>query len=365
MTRNLVVCLDGTSNEPETGSTNVTRIFDIAAKNDDQLVYYDPGVGTIASRGALTPFAQALSRGAGLVAGSGVKDNVEEAYIWLSQRYQKGDQIYVFGFSRGAYTARALTGMLRAVGLLRPGAENLAPYAIKLYAKNRGKRQPANPDEAAKAAERRYWHLLSEFQRQFGNPDFPGRFERQVRFLGVWDTVKSVGWLNLKGRIEMATWPFTARITNVETARHALAIDERRRPFKPNRLSFDAVAESNGRYQEMWFTGVHSDVGGYFPDDHDLSDIALAWMVEQAADADFIVDRDRYRAHLGVAFGEKLPDERALGRIHPNGKVWWLAGGWLARRIRDGDPIHPSVQYRIEHTKSDKNPYRLRLTPVV
>jgi T6SS, Phospholipase effector Tle1-like, catalytic domain len=108
--RNLVVCLDGTNNGPETGATNVARIFDIAQKNDDQLAYYDPGVGTMGARGAVTRLGQAATRVAGLVAGGGIKDNIEEAYVWLSQRYQKGDQIYVFGFSRGAYTARALPG---------------------------------------------------------------------------------------------------------------------------------------------------------------------------------------------------------------------------------------------------------------
>jgi uncharacterized protein (DUF2235 family) len=243
--------------------------------------------------------------------------------------------------------------MLRMVGLLRPGMENLAPYAVKLYAKNRKQTPPERADAASKAADSQYWRSYREFMRYYSNPDFPnpfGKSQHQVRFLGVWDTVKSVGWLNLKGQIEMATWPFTAGITNVETARHALAIDERRRPFKANRLSFDAIADSDGRYEEMWFAGVHSDVGGVFPDDHQLSDIALSWIVKEAAAAGFFIDESHYKHHFGVGFDDELPAERALGRIHPNDKVWWLAGGWRKRRIRDGDTLHPSVQYRVEHT---------------
>ena len=120
--RNLVVCLDGTSNEPESGTTNVARTYAVAVKSESQLVYYDPGVGTMGARGAVTSTGKKATRVAGLVVGFGVKDNIEEAYTWLSANYQRGDRIFVFGFSRGAYTARALTGMLRTVGLLRPGA---------------------------------------------------------------------------------------------------------------------------------------------------------------------------------------------------------------------------------------------------
>jgi uncharacterized protein (DUF2235 family) len=102
--RNLVVCLDGTTNEPESGFTNVARMFDVAKKDAGQLVYYDPGVGTMGARAAVTQTGKALTRVAGMVAGYGIHDNIEEAYTWLA-RHQPGDRIYVFGFSRGAYTA--------------------------------------------------------------------------------------------------------------------------------------------------------------------------------------------------------------------------------------------------------------------
>jgi uncharacterized protein (DUF2235 family) len=361
--RNLVVCLDGTNNEPESGTTNVARMYDVAEKNDGQLVYYDPGVGTMGSRAAITQVGLAFSRLAGLAAGYGIRDNIEEAYTWLSRTYQQGDQIYVFGFSRGAYTARALTGMLRTVGLLRRGTENLVPYAMKLYAQS-GPRRSQNPDDTTKDAERKFWKMRAEFKRQFGHPDFPDAFDEnrqpqeQVHFLGVWDTVKSVGWLNLKARFEMARWPFTANVVNVGTARHAMAIDENRRPYKEYRFRKDLVDRPDDRYQEMWFAGVHSDVGGQFPDDHKLSDIAYSWMVKEARASGLAVNEDRYEYLLGEGIEKELPPEHALGRIHTNPKVWVLAGGWHNRQIRPTDPVHPSVLHRIAATANDAKPYR-------
>jgi uncharacterized protein (DUF2235 family) len=346
--RNLVVCLDGTNNEPETGTTNVARIYDLAQKNASQLVYYDPGVGTMGARGAVTRIGKALTRVAGLLVGYGIKDNIEEAYTWLSSNYQKGDRIYVFGFSRGAYTARALTGMLHTVGLLRPGTENLAPYAVKLYAQA-GPGAEAGPN--AKDAEKKFWTLRDEFERMFGNPDFPTMFNTQVpqvHFLGVWDTVKTVGWLNLKARFETARWPFTRKIDNVGTARHAMAIDERRRLYPVYRFNRDTVAASRSHYQEMWFAGVHSDVGGQFPD-HRLSDIALSWMVKAAEDAEFRVVKQKYRRMLGAGFDEELPADYAMGRVHTNENIWRLLG-FRRREVLKDDLIHPSVQYRILHS---------------
>lgn len=357
MGRNLVLCLDGTSNEPESDTTNVARIFEAAAKTPTQLVYYDPGVGTMGARGAITAWGKQATRVAGLVGGFGIKDNIEEAYTFLVQHWEPGDSLYLFGFSRGAYTARALAGMLRTVGLLRPGAENLVPYALKLYAKSG--RLDATPDQ-----EKEFWAVRSDFTQKFGNPLFPHPFDphqRQVRFLGVWDTVKSVGWLNWRARFEQARWPFTHKLPNVDLARHALAIDERRRPFPEYRFDPGVVAASEGRFQEVWFAGVHSDVGGQFRDDHRLSDLAFAWMLEEAAAAGLEVDDKAYRRLLKVRRGQPLPDDLPLGKIHPNGRVWMLAGGWRRRPIRPGDQVHPSVHRRIEATAGTATPYRPRL----
>jgi uncharacterized protein (DUF2235 family) len=353
MARNLVVCLDGTSNEPESGTTNVARTYAVAAKSEEQVVYYDPGVGTMGARGAVTRLGQKATRVAGLVVGYGVKDNIEEAYDWLSAQYRDGDRILVFGFSRGAYTARALTGMLRTVGLLRPGADNLAPYALKLYAQSGG--QDPSPDQ-----EKEFWKFRRDFTDRFGNPEFPNPFDphrRQVHFLGVWDTVKTIGWLNWKAQFEQARWPFTRRITNVGTARHAMALDERRRPYPVYRFDPTIVRESDGRYVEQWFAGVHSDVGGQYLDDHRLSDIAFAWMLDEARTSGLQVDEKAYRKHVGVPLGTPLPEDGVLGKVHDNGRVWSLLGGWKARQVLPGDLVHPSV-----HAKVAASAYRPKAT---
>jgi uncharacterized protein (DUF2235 family) len=371
--RNIVICLDGTSNEPESGTTNVARLYDVAVKDAGQIAYYDPGVGTMGARSAVTPAGKKLTRTAGLVIGYGVRDNLEEAYTFLMQQYRRGDRIFVFGFSRGAYTARALTGMLRTVGLLRPGAENLVPYAVKLYTRG-GKRyvggepgaERREPTPAEVEEKREYWRTRRHFAKQFGNPDFPDGFDShqwQVHFLGVWDTVKAVGWLNWRARWEQARWPFTRRITNVELARHALAIDERRRPFAEYRFAEDVTRDSGGRHVEMWFAGVHSDVGGQFPEDHLLSDIAFAWMVQGAMVAGLRVDSAAYRRLVKAEPGAELPTGRALGAIHSNGAGWWLAGGWRHRPVQPGDPVHPSVRERVAALAGTAKPYSPTLPP--
>jgi uncharacterized protein (DUF2235 family) len=339
MSTNIVICFDGTNNEPEHGQTNVARIYDIAAKNTAQVVYYDPGVGTMGARSATTRPGQALSRLGGLAFGHGIKNNIAEAYGFLMNTYQPGDQIYVFGFSRGAYTARALVGMLRTVGLLRPGADNLIPYALKLYARNGSKKTKQKDRE-------KFFALTTRFDKNFGNPDFPDRFAPQIQFLGVWDTVKFVGWFNLRARFEQAHWPFTRKVPNVVHGRHAMAIHERRRYYKEYRFDEQELTPTRDLH-ELWFSGVHSDVGGQFPDDHRLSDIALKWMVDEAVAHGLVIDAETHERHLLVKPTAALPDDYAMGRIHKNGLMWFAAGaGWHKRRIRESDECHPSVAIR-------------------
>ncbi|MGM1059569.1 DUF2235 domain-containing protein [Saccharothrix sp. Mg75] len=348
--RNLVLCLDGTCNEPEAGTTNVARAYDIAVKDQGQVVYYSPGVGTMGARGAVTGLGKAATRFAGVVVGYGVRENIEEAYRFLMRFYRRGDRIFLFGFSRGAYTARALAGLLRTVGLLRPGADNLVPYALKLY--TRSGRAGRGRDEAA------FWSSCSDFQDKFGNPDFPGRFAAQIRYLGVWDTVKTVGWLNWRARYEQARWPFTRKLPNVTCGRHALAIDERRRHYEEYRFH-RAETGHGGRLREMWFAGAHSDVGGTFPDDHRLSDIALHWVLRGAVTAGLRVDPAAYLRHVTVPIDDGPPSTHALGAIHPNGIAWALVGpGRHHRVIAPGDEVHPSVHERITSTRGTAHPYR-------
>ncbi|TNU73373.1 DUF2235 domain-containing protein [Miniimonas arenae] len=366
--RNLVLCLDGTTNEPEKPWTNVVRLYSVLQRDDRQLIHYDPGVGTMGSRGAWTRLGRFFSKLGQMAMGHGIKDNVEEAYGWLVDTYEPGDRIFVFGFSRGAYTARAVTGMLATVGLLRPSARNLVPYAVKLWAKT-------PPDEAS-PKRKAYWDTTRRFTRTFGRPtaEFTTRFEtveRQVRFLGVWDTVKTAGvfgWAGWRPGFVQARWPYTRDLVNVTTARHAMALGERRFHFPVSRFAADsaptpAVLKDGTpvvapgplpRLQEVWFAGTHGDVGG----DAEVADIALDWMVREAVAAGLLVDARKYREAIGVARERggpdlpPLPRERWSAPLHANSAVWWVLGGfrWGTRVVLDGDDVHESVLARRDAT---------------
>ena len=127
---------------------------------------------------------------------------------------------------------------------------------------------------------------------------------------------------------------------------HALAIDERRCPFAEYRIEAEAVAASEGRLQELWFAGVHGDIGGQNRDDDRLPDIAFSWMVKEALTEGLAVNAKRYRHLVGVNFDDDLPADRALGVILPNNRWWWLTGGWHLRPIQPDDELHPSVRYQ-------------------
>jgi uncharacterized protein (DUF2235 family) len=158
MTRNLVICCDGTSNRFGERNTNVVRVVQCLARSESQLAYYDPGVGTIPAAGALTWLQHRLSTLAGLAFGAGLERNVEEAYCWLMDWWEPEDRVFLFGFSRGAYTVRILAGMLHTVGLLEKGAYNLVPYAFDLY---------RSIGQERAAGEGRYHELCAEFRRTY------------------------------------------------------------------------------------------------------------------------------------------------------------------------------------------------------
>jgi uncharacterized protein (DUF2235 family) len=214
--KNIVVCLDGTGNQLRAkGNTNVVLLYEMLdlSEPSKQIAYYDPGVGTFSSPGAWTPLARRVSKLAGLAVGVGLRANLGEAYTYLMQHYEAGDKLFVFGFSRGAYCARALAGLLNTAGLLRPGSENLVSYAISVYARNKD----LSDDDW------RQIHMFAgAFSRKVGN-----RTAVPIEFMGVWDSVKAAGILRWNLR-----WPFTRQLPNVRTVRHAVSIDEKRRPYE-------------------------------------------------------------------------------------------------------------------------------------
>ena len=300
MPKNLVICCDGTGNQFGAQNSNVVKLYQALVQDAAQIAYYHPGVGTIGARSALTRIGKWWTRVIGLAFGYGISDNVADAYQFLMREFTAGDRVYVFGFSRGAYTARALCGMLHAVGLLTPGNEALIPYAIRLI-----KREPIDLP------------LMKDFKDTFSRPCKP-------HFVGVWDTVSSVGWV-----YDAVHFPFTRATKNpdLNIVRHAVSIDERRAFFRQN--SFGASPDDRQDVQEVWFAGVHSDVGGSYPEpESQLSQIPLRWILCEAELAGLKIDPQAKADILGGASPNVAPDPTTKNQHESLRGWWWIAEFW-------------------------------------
>jgi len=293
--RNIVICCDGTGNQIESHLSNVLKLFRVLEKNERQLVYYSPGVGTVADYEPWQVVKLRVREFLGLATGYGLDDNVLDAYRFLCTHYEEGDWIWLFGFSRGAYTVRVLAAFIYVIGLLKPSQLNLADYAFTAYKKasrdsHRGKLvadEEALRDAASDAEVAGGLPAAWEFRRVAGGRPVT------IRFIGVWDTVASV-IVPRPDRLllDMERLRFTRTNPGVEMFRQAIAIDERRRMFRlnswtePQTFKTNPFNEKNWRQQDIrqvWFAGVHSDIGGGYPEQESgLSKYPLLWMINQA-----------------------------------------------------------------------------------
>jgi uncharacterized protein (DUF2235 family) len=300
MPKNIVVCCDGTGNQFDRSKSNVIKLYQTLICDLDQIAYYHPGVGTMGSRNALSGIGKWWTKVIGLAFGYGISDNVADAYQFLMKTFEPGDKIYVFGFSRGAYTARALCGMLHTVGLLTRGNEGLIPYAIRMV-KNKRINFP----------------VAFDFKKTFSR-------ECKPHFVGVWDTVSSVGWV-----YNAVTFPFTRATKNPDfhIIRHAISIDERRAFFPSN--SFGDPHDLEQDLMEVLFAGVHSDVGGSYPEPtSQLSQIALRWMLGEASAAGLRIEPARTAQILGGDDRYAKPDPLTKNQHESLHGVWWIAELW-------------------------------------
>ncbi len=308
MARNIVVCCDGTGNRYGKHNTNVVKLFEIIQKNvPEQIAYYDPGVGTFSANSAVTVTGRAVTRALGSIVGLGLIRNIEDAYEYLMDHYRDGDRVFLFGFSRGAFTVLALAAMLHKCGLLQKGSRNLIPYATRMY-------RHGDPDVA------------EGFKAGFARPCRP-------HFVGVWDTVKSVGLLWSR------TYPIVGANPDIQHGAHALAIDEKRWKFKPT-----LWPPGEARLEQVWFAGVHSDVGGWY-DEAGLSNIALHWMIDRAGAHGLRVDpATRAEARFRTSHSDRLHDS-LRGGVGPF--RWWMIG-WRRRNIPVGAAVHASAIDRMK-----------------
>jgi uncharacterized protein (DUF2235 family) len=282
MRKRLVVCCDGTWNTPDqVESTNVCKLA-LAVKPDDadgveQRIFYDKGVGT----GRFEHF-----RGGSF--GWGLSQNVQDAYMFLVQNFDPGDEIFLFGFSRGAYTARSVAGLVRNSGLLKRGFEGKLNAAYELYRDRDDDTHPRSVE--AELFRRSFSHVV------------------RIKFIGVWDTVGSLGIpVDFPGvHLVNDRWKFhdVKLSTFVDNAFQALAIDERRKPFTPTLWEQQPDA-TNQTLEQVWFSGVHSDVGGGYPETG-LSDIALRWMMTKARDCGLVLAPPALKDDFGGALHDSM-----------------------------------------------------------
>jgi uncharacterized protein (DUF2235 family) len=263
MTKSIIICCDGTWNSAdqdrkgEPTPTNIVRLAYRVAKRDPdtgepQVLYYDQGVGT----------GNVLDRFTGGAFGRGLDSNVFECYRFLIANYEAKDKLFLFGFSRGAFTARSLAGLIRNSGILKRDAVRQYQKALALY------RNPDIKPSSEQATEFRAAHSVMG--------DVP------IHLIGVFDTVGSLG-IPVRGMRWMTRKKYQFHDTKLSSlvshAYHALAIDERRAPFEPT-LFWKSPDNQKQRVEQVWFPGVHSDVGGGYKE-RDISDLTLKWMLKR------------------------------------------------------------------------------------
>jgi uncharacterized protein (DUF2235 family) len=363
--RRLVLCLDGTWNNTASEArrrdgdtvlkpTNVLKlaraVLPQTGDGREQVVYYDIGVGSLARYpGAANRLLAVADRLLGGAWGAGFESQVEKALGFLVVNHRPEDELYVFGFSRGAAAAQALTRFLTwSEGLPQKGDAYYLPHLFRAYVVSRGRRASAGV-LAAIGAER---------QRHGGAPLRPFQ-PVTVEMLGVWDTVMALG-----SRFRAAGASTSSRAMSfhvgesppriVRHARQALSIDEARYDFRPE---IWRRAEPGQSLEQRWFAGVHSNIGGGYLDDG-LANVALHWMIEQARARGLAFDDDYLRAFRAYPQDRLYRSESLLYRVLDGARLRFGRG----RRELVGRPdearlsLSPAVIHRLRVDPQERRP---------
>lgn len=325
MAKNIVVFSDGTGQEGGRGeSSNVYRLFNLVEdRTPHQVAFYDRGLGT--------GWRKVTGQGAGM----GISQNILECYQFIFEQYQAGDTVYLFGFSRGAYTVRSLSGFIELFGILPSSRPELIKAAYKIY---------KITDEKRRAKK------LQEFK------SFHSTMTCPIQMIGVWDTV---GALGIPIKFFDLLNPFsngfhkTNLASNVRSGFHALSIDDERKTFHPT-LWNERSCLSDQKIEQVWFPGVHTDIGGGYTE-RGLSNMSLNWMIKKAAAQGL-----RFYPQYPAVFSEN-PDEKINNSRRGLGKLY-------AKKLRSlkasehllPPRVHPSV-----FTRKNYQPWVLKLNPIV
>jgi uncharacterized protein (DUF2235 family) len=311
MSKRLVICCDGTWNTPDEVdqgqpvATNVTKLALAAASQDgtgtEQRMFYGKGVGTARYEHVL---------GGGL--GVGLSQKIKDAYTFVVDNFEANDELFLFGFSRGAYTARSLAGFIRNAGILKRAHAIRLEEAYELY---RSRSQATRPRSTE----------AQLFRKTYSR-------ESRIKFIGVWDTVGALGIPTLPTPAALRNrWVFhdVTLSTWVDNAFHALALDERRKPFEPTLWDQADDAPPTQVLEQVWFSGAHSNVGGGYHD-AGLSDIALVWLMNKARGC-------------GLAFDEQLAAKTL--KPSPTGALQDSVA-WFYKPLGDGTRMIPKTRRR-------------------
>lgn len=310
MSKRIAYCADGTWDRASK-QTNVYKLYKAVLTTGDQIPLYDDGVGSDGS-----PLVMLL----GGAFGTGLWQKIKEGYTKIAHVYEQGDDIFIFGFSRGAFTARSLAGMIAVCGLpTKNVTDDLVDKAFDAY------RDRLN--RAEKLQKLAPWNM----------------FAADIKMVGVWDTVGSLGIPAVFGGVDPILYGFlnTGLNPKIKNAFHAMAIDERRAEFMPTLWSGTPAADQH--VEQVWFTGAHSDVGGgeddAAPGLQELSDIPLSWMIDKARGLGLQVDEK-----IAQQYAHPLDSKYALNKFHES---WNLGWGIPARRhIEQNATIANSVLVR-------------------
>ncbi|MDZ7660836.1 DUF2235 domain-containing protein [Thiohalophilus sp.] len=329
MGKTLFICTDGTWNTADQkddgviSPSNVAKMARIILSTPKQLTWYDEGVGT----------RNWLDKLTGGAFGHGLFENIQEAYRFVVEHYQPGDRLVLFGFSRGAYTARSLAGLIGKFGVLRKKYISKIEQTYEMY------RNHDTDLEKIEAYRERYSHV-----------------DRDVHFLGVWDTVGALG-VPLKSLNWTTSWLYKFHDTklspHVKHAFHAVAVDEKRRTFTPTLWLADNLCEDQV-VEQRWFAGVHSNIGGSYKE-KGLSDITLRWMLDRLKEVLPEVQLDEVYIARTV-----LPDYTDTLR---ESRSCLYISSWIRPHIRDTRRAHicnqvidDSVYQRIDCDQCDYQP---------
>src|SRR5580658_598746 len=315
MSKRIVFCSDGTW-DTSGNNTNVYKIYKALETTADQVPYYDDGVGAD---------GQPIEKLAGGAFGAGLFQKIKDGYTKIAHTYEQGDEVFLFGFSRGAYTACCLAGMIAVCGLPTANfTDDVVESAFQAY---------RNKDQRAA--------LLAELNKTCD------LFDAKLSMVGVWDTVGSLGIPAIFGGVSPILYGFidTSLHPDVLNAYHAMAIDEKRAEFPATLWTSPAPGQT---LEQVWFCGVHCDVGGSYPDDSDgsaLSDLTLAWMMSKASALGLQFD-----AAVESKYALPMDPKFALDTKHESWTPVWLFP--KSRSIAIDSTLSDSVAARYEYDSS-------------